>query len=192
MSPPYTFKCTCGQTQIKLSQEPVTVFCCHCHSCVASCKFVDAKGDAKTSGILEDNGGSACAVFSPSAVDFTSKPDAGLGAVIVGEKGKNARCYAKCCNTLIGFNIPKTMALNFNGMYNEDGSKYQPPDPIKNWMKKHAFDPSKVPEPSYSMGPFLVICSFMMNMLNPFGAKFEELPMQVDEKEYEVVPITWE
>ena len=190
-----TFKCACGGVQAKLQGEPFAIFNCHCHSCVASARFIDAKhtDDKKgTSGIRDK--GSGMALYKPNKVEFTTPITADtFAACKVGDKGKNGRSYTKCCHTQAIFCISKFIAFNSNCLFNDDGSLYQPEKPIQNTMKDFAFEPSEVPEPKSNMiPPMSLLLPMMGTMMNPFGPKVKDKNLFANLETAEVVPITWE
>lgn len=186
------FKCACGQTQANITGTPFALSNCFCHSCVASCRFIDAKADGKGTSQLSKDGGASIAFFGPTQVKFVSKPAAGFGGVKVGEKGKAARGYSKCCNSSVFFNHPKFFTLNLNCIYNDDGSKYVPENPVENYQRKFAFDPSSVPEPAHDTVPLGDMWTILKRMFIPWGPKITDKDLFYDTKKAEVVPITWE
>ena len=115
--------------------------------------------------------------------------------VKVGEKGKMARSYCKKCGTVLG-GIALNMAfLNHNAVFNQDGTPHVPSNAVLNIMKKHAFDPDKVPEPSAETLPISGMIGLIPLMLG-FGGKVapkdSALYAGKDLSNVEVVPITWE
>jgi hypothetical protein len=54
----FTWTCACGAFAAKMHGPPVFNFNCHCHSCVAPARHIDAKYTASTSA-LDPNGGVA-------------------------------------------------------------------------------------------------------------------------------------
>ncbi|CAB9514694.1 expressed unknown protein [Seminavis robusta] len=205
------FKCKCESVQFELSGEPLLDGNCHCHSCVACCRYVDEKHNkgGGTTGIV--NHGAAFTFFKPdqlvkyTVADSVKREDNNnngvLGAVKVGDSGKNMRLFTTCCGTMVGFALPKMIGLNRNCITvvndnDNNNDPYQPADPIMNWRKNDAFDPSIVPEPSHKMVPISTMFSFMMPMMNPFGPKFD--PKDENQKMFfpeldkaEIVEITW-
>lgn len=187
---------------MKLTGEPIVVPNCHCHSCVAASKFIDEKhGDHKDhiSGI--DQGGSAGAMFKPNQVEAITELSPELfGCVKVGPKGKSVRKYVKCCGTQFGVAHPAFWGLNRNAMFenNDDEgttTKYVPAQAPVNGMKKYAFDPDSVPEPSVNMAKAGDMFKFMGLMLNPFGQRINKdvlATVTLDDDVAEEVPITWE
>ena len=184
----------------------MTTLSCHCHSCVASARFIDDKQLGGTS-IIKDHGvhqvvymANDIEFSSPNLSDTTSMDL--VGFVKVGPLGKVLRVYTKCCGTAIGHLEPKFAFLNANCIFEADGSKWLAPNVIPNIMASHAFDKEVIPEPKYGMAPFSLIVQFLPvfgALLNPFATKF---PTSHDalfcdkklmpEDKVEVVPVTWE
>mmetsp|Transcript_20423 Transcript_20423/g.33830 ORF Transcript_20423/g.33830 Transcript_20423/m.33830 type:complete len:214 (+) Transcript_20423:165-806(+) len=209
-------KCACGQTEAKVTGEPFGMINCCCHCCVASAKFVADKNTAAktngTSGLTSDGTGNAIVLYKPNQLgEFTKKPEAGIGALQVGDKGSPHRFYAKCCNTYLTGAHSTFLGLNPNALYIEDGdknsTKYNPTlaptlghikgtANVPNVMRKFAFDPAAVPEPAFSIMPATVATlGQVSHMLNLFGPKLKPesgLTVQAGDPSIEVVPITWE
>lgn len=59
-------------------------------------------------------------------------------------------------------------------------------------MKKCAFDPEKVPEPSFSMIRFSDVFGLLKVLFNPCAPKVTDKDLILDPKDADVVPITWE
>ena len=209
------FKCQCGNVRFALDGDPVLNCNCHCHSCVACCRYVGDKSDdgGKDRSGLSEEGGAALSFFRadqvgsllPAASSSSLKE---LGCIKVGEGGKNLRLYTPCCYTMVGFAVPKCIGLNRNAIYyyNEttttpkDGvaefhhKPYQPPLPILNGRKRDAFDPSAVPDPSHSMYPLGFLFSLVKTGFNPFAAGFQNEQSTMffpPISNAEVVDITW-
>lgn len=185
-----SFKCKCGAIQFELTGDPVLNCNCHCHSCVATCRYIDEKKGG-TSGIKDH--GVAFSFFKPDQIGKLPDSLKELGAVKVGDNGKNLRLFAQCCGTSLGFANPKLIGLNRNAIYENDGKEYQPSDPVINGRKKDAFDQSIVPEPSHNMYPISFLLKMIGPMLNPFGPKFGEdgKVFFPDLAKAETVEITW-
>eukprot|EP01082_Thalassiosira_pseudonana_P014024 g11788.t1 g11788 contig6:592701-593303(+) len=197
-----TFKCKCGAVEAKIQGAPIGMTNCHCHSCVASAKFVDAKGDG-TSQLLEakegEDQGAAIALFKGNIVDFVTdlKTDGAkskIGFCKVGEKAKFARSFCTGCNTMLGSFLPKGCIVNRNLLTNEDGTPFQPENKIVHIMKKYAFEPEKVPEPSSNMVPIGMVFTTFIPLIAWGGKKVLENKALYceDLATAEVVPITWE
>ena len=148
-----------------------------------------------SSGIV--NGAAAGGFFRPDALLAVSDGELNLGCLRVGPKGKSVRKYAKCCGTQVGVVEKAFIALGLNSLYTnkECTDKYIPREPVVNVMKKYAFDPEKVPEPSHSVAPLLGILKFLAVLINPFGPSTKQEILDkfaVNHTEAEEVPITWE
>jgi len=102
----------------------------------------------------------------------------------------------KCCGTQFGTVMPGFWGLNRNALYTDKEGKIQyiPKKQITNAMRRYAFDPEEVPEPSYSIGPMKTIFGLIVAVINPFGQRTDKEVMKrldVDVSEVEEVPITW-
>ena len=144
------FKCQCGAVQADLQGAPSDDRTCHCHSCVAAAKFVEAKPDFKGISALTNTGGVTFTLYKGSKINFTTDVTSDearekiFGYVKVGSDGKQHRTYCRNCGTMLGWLRPGFVGLNRNCITLEDGTAYEPPGTVLNIMKKHAFDPSTV------------------------------------------------
>lgn len=198
--PKLIFKCKCGAVQAEVKGKPKTDCNCHCHSCVASAQFVESKPAFDGITALTSEGGFAYSLVKGNSINFTSdilseEARKNIDYVKVGEKGKMARTYCKGCNTVLGGFEPNFVFLNRNALFNEHGTPYKPSEPVLNIMKKHAFDPAKVPEPSASTFPFLGMLGFIP-LLMGFGGKVapKDSALYASKDMFskiEAVPITW-
>lgn len=66
------FKCQCGAVQADLQGAPSDDRTCHCHSCVAAAKFVEAKPDFKGISALTNTGGVTFTLYKGSKINFTT------------------------------------------------------------------------------------------------------------------------
>ncbi|KAL7554292.1 LOW QUALITY PROTEIN: hypothetical protein ACHAWF_017938 [Thalassiosira exigua] len=197
--PKLIFKCKCGAIQAEIKGKPKADENCHCHSCVASAQFVESKPAYDGISMLTSEGGVAFSLVKGNIINFTSdilSEEARKNIDFVGEKGKLARTYCKGCGTMIGGFKSNFAFLNRRAVFNEDGTPYEPSGPVLNIMKKHAFDPVKVPEPSANTFPFSGILGFIPLLLG-FGGKVapndSALYCSKDMmSKIEAVPITWE
>ncbi|KAL3907149.1 MAG: hypothetical protein SGILL_008989, partial [Bacillariaceae sp.] len=199
-SPTLYWKCGCGKLQLKIHGEPWSTAVCHCHSCVATCRFIDEKyADVKdhVSGLLE--GGSFGGFFKPNQITLLSEdlddfPE--LGITKVGPKGKAVRKYVKCCGTRVGAVAKPFWCLNGNCLY-EDAAhtkKYAPSRSILHCQKNNSFDPEKVPPQAYGLAPISEILYLLGVLINPFGPSTDPSTLEkfdVDAETADVVPITW-
>ena len=200
------WRCGCGKIQLELTTKPWLVTNCHCHSCVAPSRYLDEKYTTQTQHVSAiSDGGAALAFFHPNDIKFataTSKDDdeplVFLSCLKVGEDGKPVRKYCKSCGTLFGIVKSQLCAVNRISLYmdKEGTQRYKPQSTsITNTMKKYAFDPDKVPEPSYYMAPLSICLKFVNAYFNPFGQRADEellKKFEVDDSAATVVPITWE
>merc|ERR1719183_682681 len=192
------WRCGCGKVELEISGEPWSVGNCHCHSCVASSRFLDEKYQGEknhTSAIA--SGGSSGAFFNPNDVKILTEELPPMGCLKVGKDGKAVRKYCKCCGTQFGTVMPGFWGLNRNALYtDEEGKeKWIPKKQITNSMMRFSFNPEEVPEPSYSIGPMKTIFGLIVAVINPFGQRTDKEVMKkfdVEASEVEEVPITWE
>lgn len=191
------WECGCGQAQLKLTTEPWNYSCCHCHSCVASTRFIDEKFKDTENHVTGLS--AAGAFFLPNQVELLTPMESfpSLGCVKVGPNGKAVRLYLQCCGTQLGVVHKAFWALNANCLYaDEQGTQpYAPKEPKHHMMKKFAFDPEQVPEPNHSTAPLGVILKFVGILVNPFGPTTGKDLLEkfsVDPSSAEEVPITWE
>lgn len=193
------WKCGCGKVKLELSAQPWNVGNCHCHSCVASARFLDQKyNDDKNhvSQIDSGSGGASGAWFMPNEVTVLTK-DSELGVLKVGPKGKAVRKYAKCCGSQVGVVHKAFWGLSLTMLYEDGGctKKYVHGEPLANAMAKFAFEPDKIPEPKYSLGPLRTVFKLLYVVVNPFGPSTEKETLDhfdVDPEKADEVPITWE
>lgn len=184
--------------EIGARRYPFNTGCCHCHSCVASAKYLDDKyKDEPTHSSMLVGGGTALAFFMPNALETVTEGDLDVGCLKVGAKGKAGRLYVKCCGTQLGVVQKAFFTLALNSLYvNEEcTNKYTPQTPLVHFMKRYAFDPEKVPEPSYSIAPLGGTLKFLSVLINPFGPSTKKEiseKFEFDPAETEEVPITWE
>ena len=202
-------KCKCGKCQIRLSGEPLGNWNCHCHSCTAASRFITEKHPEGTTQLsdITNNTGSAMSVYNLKDTIFVdgSPQDDNFGYIKVGENGKVVRSYTKCCGTQAftsGMPIPLSYRhFNRNCIYNEDGTKYIPKDPVPNLMLSYAFvDPSVVSEtPKYNYIPLSLLGVVVPNMIKTMlgladmGKMADEPSMFFKSEDVdEIVPINWE
>eukprot|EP00339_Tiarina_fusa_P019216 CAMPEP_0117046898 /NCGR_PEP_ID=MMETSP0472-20121206/32420_1 /TAXON_ID=693140 ORGANISM="Tiarina fusus, Strain LIS" /NCGR_SAMPLE_ID=MMETSP0472 /ASSEMBLY_ACC=CAM_ASM_000603 /LENGTH=201 /DNA_ID=CAMNT_0004759411 /DNA_START=48 /DNA_END=653 /DNA_ORIENTATION=- len=192
------WKCGCGKTKLKLKGEPFLVANCCCHSCVAAARFLDEKHSSvkdHTSGLID--GLAPFSFFKPNQVELDTELSPELfGCVKVGPKGKPQRQYVKCCGTQFGSAMSACWGLNRNAVFEQDGeTKFVPAATPVNIMKKYAFNPEDIPEPSSNMMPFGDMFKVMSIMMNPFGPSVDKAVLQkvtADPTSAEEVPVTWE
>lgn len=198
-----TWQCKCGEVKFKLKGEPRIAFNCHCHSCVACIRHVDAKGLPNTSA-LSDSGGAAKALWYLDNVDVTASYLEGkLNFIKVGDSGAVVRSYTKCCGTIVNTAGGATFGPGFrpfnrNCITNSDGSAFSLPD-VVNVQAANAFNPEQVPPPkangydcqiitAFAGGIFLMKTGISTGAASLLGAEaFFKDPNSVTE----VVPITW-
>jgi hypothetical protein len=192
----YVWVCMCGAFKAKLKAPPVFEGNCHCHSCVAPARYLDAKyPQTSKSGLV--NGGVGKAFFRLEDIEL---PEGGLAYLKVGENGENIRSYTTCCGTLFntaGGKIFPIAArpLTRNNIQNSDSSPYVSPEAPTNTFTKYAYDDYTLPEPHFEgLGP-VVSAAFAAQDPQPddaAGAKYDPRWFKVGAKVNEVVPITWD
>ena len=201
-----TFKCGCGELKFTLHGSPWLDANCHCHSCVASSRFIHENHGKEKNGTIaiESNGGSVFSMYRLAKVDFPDDvdPRENLGCVKVGDKGKMLRYYTKCCGTQV-FTVTEMgtdPGFNRNAIYEgnlDDETKYIPTKTPINIMTKYAFGPKEdIPDPKAEKASMGMIAKFLPKIIsssmgfgkgkNKFRARKEDL------ERAEVVPITWE
>ncbi|KAL3794988.1 hypothetical protein ACHAW5_002157 [Stephanodiscus triporus] len=192
-----TLKCKCQSFEATFDAPPRLTFNCHCHSCVAVVKGIEARdGFSGTSMKSDEAGGAAVAVFKSNNVTVTKVDGAKIGFMKVGEGGKVARPYCTECGTVL-FNVwaPKWCAVNRNAMTAADGSPFVPKGPVLNINAKSAFDKDKVPEPKHGSVTVGMLVKFIPLLTGLAGdgsnSKVTAL-MAEDLSKVESVPITWE
>eukprot|EP00579_Thalassiosira_antarctica_P020646 CAMPEP_0201966064 /NCGR_PEP_ID=MMETSP0904-20121228/11177_1 /ASSEMBLY_ACC=CAM_ASM_000553 /TAXON_ID=420261 /ORGANISM="Thalassiosira antarctica, Strain CCMP982" /LENGTH=142 /DNA_ID=CAMNT_0048513251 /DNA_START=65 /DNA_END=493 /DNA_ORIENTATION=+ len=137
------------------------------------------------------------ALFScPNDVTLLTE-DLPLGCLKVCPKGKAMRTYINCCGTQFGTVLKAFWGLNLNALYEdkEGAEKCIAEQPLHNAMKKFAFDPDQVTEPSSSIAPLgtiLQLVGVMTNLLGQSTNKEISEKLEVDPSTVEEVPITWE
>lgn len=182
---------------------------CHCHSCTSASRFITENHPEGTTQLsdITNNTGSAMSVYNLKDTIFVEgSPQDNFGYVKVGEKGKAVRSYTKCCGTQAftsGMPVPISYRhFNRNCIYNEDGTKYIPDDPVPNIMLSYAFvDPSVISAetPKYNYIPLSLLGLLVPDMiktmlgLSDMGKMANEPAMFFKPEDVdEIVPITWE
>lgn len=192
----YAWVCKCGAWKAQLKAPPVFVMNCHCHSCVAPARYLDAKyPETSKSGLVD--GGVGKAMFRLEDIELT---EGGLTYFKVGDKGENIRSYATCCGTLFnsagGKVFPASARpLTRNNIQNSDGSPYVSPETPTSGNTKHAFDDYTLPEGHFEGWSPALMSSFSGLMSSPpddaVRANFSKSWFKVGADVNEVVPITW-
>ena len=143
--PPPFWRCRCGSVKVEFSTAPRFCFDCHCQSCVACAEFCMTNIPSGTSA-LSECGGVKKALFHCG--DCTLPPDAHekLYWIRVTTEGRNYRSATKCCNTLMcTASLPIALRpFNRNGLYNFDGSRYEPAELLRGNCA-HAAEPASAP-----------------------------------------------
>ena len=193
-----TLKCKCGSFEATFDATPRITFNCHCHSCVAVIKSIEARdGFSGTSMKSDDEGGAAVAIFKSNNVTVTKVDGAKIGFMKVGDGGTKPRPYCTECGTVL-FNVwaPNWCAVNRNAMTAADGSPFVPTcTPVLNILCKHAFDKDKVPEPKHSSVPLGMLVKFLplITGLAGDGSNSKEKALIAEDiSKVESVPINWE
>jgi hypothetical protein len=193
-----TLKCKCGSFEATFDAPPRITFNCHCHSCVAVIKGIEARaGFSGTSMKSDEVGGAAVAIFKSNNVTVKKVDGAKIGFMKVGEDGRTPRPYCTECGTVL-FNVwaPTWCAANRNAMTVADGSPFEPKcTPVLNVNSKHAFNKGKVPKPKHNSLPLGMLVKFIP-LLTGFagdGSNSKEKALFAEDiSKVESVPITWE
>ncbi|KAL7483459.1 hypothetical protein ACHAWX_000181 [Stephanocyclus meneghinianus] len=196
--PSYTLKCKCGAFKATFDAAPHINFNCHCRSCVAACKAIEAKEGFDGISIRCDNsGGVAVAIFKSNNV-FIKEADASkIGFMKVGERGKWARSYCTECKTVLfnGF-FPNRCGANRNALTEtEGGEPFTPDDAVINILGNYAFDSERVPVPKHGAVPFGIMLKFIPLIVG-WGCDGrnanEKALIPEDMTKVEACTITWE
>lgn len=199
--PQLVFKCKCGAVQAEIKGKLYAESNCHCHSCVASAKFVESKRDFNGySALSNSNGGFAYVLVKGKDINFISdiiseEAHKKIDYVKVGKRGKLVRSYCKSCLTVLGAFEKNFAFLNRNCLFDQGVDPYKPSAPVINIMKKHAFEPDKVPEPAAATFPLsgiLPLLPIMWGFGGRVASKDSSIYAGKDLSKVEVVPITWE
>jgi hypothetical protein len=203
------WKCACEQIRFKLEGAPICTVNCHCHSCVASERYVRAKGGNGTSSFVDPGTNDGIAVagyYLSKVIPLTDMSASSLGFVQGGAAGKVVRTYTKCCNTMCvsggGSAYPVAFRpFNRNCIYNTDGTLYDAGKKVVNIQAKHSFHPRNVPAPRHSTLPFKEKVKVVGGMCaksrfcccpSGFGDNADELAFVKNPRDVtEIVPITW-
>jgi hypothetical protein len=194
--PEYIWVCMCGAFKAKLKAPPVFEMNCHCHSCVAPARYLDAKyPETSKSGLV--NGGIGKAMFRLEDIEL---PEGGLTYLKVGDNGEKIRSYTTCCGTLFNTSGGKRLTvaarpLTRNNIQNSDGSPYVSPETPTDVNTKYAFDDYTLPEPHFEGRSPAASAGF--SALAPLTddaarTKYDQSWFKVGVEVNEVVPITWE
>jgi hypothetical protein len=193
----YAWVCKCGAFKAQLKAPPVFDMNCHCHSCVAPARYLDAKyPETSKSGLV--NGGVGKSFFHLQDMELTKGE---LTYFKVGESGENIRSYTTCCGTL--FNSaggkqfsPAARPLTRNNIQNSDGSPYVSTETPTDVLTKHAYDDYTLPEGHFEGASPAVMAGFSGLVALPDDdaarAKYDQSWFKVGAEVNEVVPITWE
>jgi len=199
MTTEYVWVCACGAFKAKLKAPPVFEMNCHCHSCVAPGRYLDAKfPDTSQSGLV--HGGAGKSFFHLQDIELPQEGGAGLSFLKVGDDGENIRSYTTCCGTLFNTAGGKQFTraarpLTRNQIQNSDGTPFVSPETPTDVLTKHAFGDYALPEPHFEGMSPAVGAGF--SKLAPLSddadrAKFDPSWFKVGAEVSEVVPITWE
>jgi hypothetical protein len=191
----YAWVCMCGAFKAKLKAPPVFEMNCHCHSCVAPARYLDAKHpQTSKSGLV--NGGAGKAFFRLEDIEL---PEGGLTYLKVGENGEKIRSYTTCCGTLFntagGKQFPKAARpLTRNNIQNSDSSPYVSPETPTDVNTKYAYDDYTLPEPHFEGMSPATRAGFSALGPQPDDAecaKYDQSWFKGSAEVNEVVPITW-
>jgi hypothetical protein len=186
----------CGAFKAQLKTPPVFHMNCHCHSCVAPARYLDAKYPETSKSGLMVNGGVGKAMFHLEDIEL---PEGGLTYLKVGDNGEKIRSYTTCCGTLFntagGKGFPRAARpLTRNNIQNSDGSPYISLETPTDVNTKNAYDDYALPEHHFEGRSPAVVAGF--SALAPLPdeagcAKYDQSWFKVGAEVNEVVPITW-
>jgi hypothetical protein len=195
----YAWVCKCGAFKAQLKAPPVFDMNCHCHSCVAPARYLDAKyPETSKSGLI--NGGAVGKTFFH--LQDIELPEGGLAYLKVGDGGEKIRSYTTCCGTLFntsgGKCFPKAARpLTRNNIRNTDGSPYVSTETPTDVLTKYTYGDYTLPEGHFEGPSPAVMAGF--SRLAPLSkddtaahAKYHQSWFKVGAEVNEVVPITWE
>jgi hypothetical protein len=193
----YAWVCKCGAWKAQLKAPPVFDMNCHCHSCVAPARYLDAKyPETSKSGLV--NGGVGKTFFHLQDMELTQ---GGLSYFKVGDAGENIRSYTTCCGTLFNTAGGKQFSraarpLTRNNIQNSDGSPYVSTETPTDVLTKHAYEDYALPEGHFEGPSPAVMAGFSCLVPIPDDdaarAKYDQSWFKVGAEVNEVVPITWE
>jgi hypothetical protein len=191
----HTWVCKCGAFKAQLKAPPVFDMNCHCRSCVAPARYLDAKYPETSKSGLVDGGGVGKSIFHLKDIEL---PEGGLAYFKLGDDGENIRSYTTCCGTLFnstgGKQFPKdARPLTRNNIQNSDGSPYVSTETPTDVLTKFAFDDSTPPEGHFEgMSPAVMAAFPLLVSSDEASAKYNQSWFKVGAEVNEVVPITWE
>jgi hypothetical protein len=203
--PEYAWVCMCCAFQAKLKAPPVFEMNCHCHSCVAPARYLDAKyPETSKSGLV--NGGVGKAFFRLEDIELPKGGGGGgrgLTYLKVGDDGEKIRSYTTCCGTLFNssggkcFPVAARPLTRNNIIQKSDGSPYVSLETPTDVNTKYAYGDYTLPEPHFEGRSPAVSAGF--SALAPLlpdddaaRAKYDQSWFKVGAEVNEVVPITWE
>ena len=165
---PY-WRCRCGSMKVEFKEQPRYCFDCHCQSCVACASFCNDNIPSGTSALSECGGVKKAFFYCRDCVlpaDAANK----VYWIRVTAEGTNFRSSTKCCNTLMTTASLGPVAMrpfNRNGLYNFDGSRFEPPR-LYRGQCKYAAEPASIPEPrSDDMPPDFLTCLMTAAVMAP-------------------------
>ena len=196
----HILKCKCGSFEARFNCPPRITFDCHCHSCVAVIKAIEAKDgfDGISAKSDAESGGAAVAIYKSNSVTVEKIDGSKIGFMKVGPDGKTARPYCTECGTVL-FNVwaPNWCAANRNALTKGE-APYEPKKKPVGVNCKHAFDKSKIPDPKVDTIPAATLLKFiplLAGSVNPMcdGSNAKEKGLfPEDMSTVEFVNITWE
>ena len=146
-----TLKCKCDSFEATFEAPPCIIFNCHCHSCIAVIKGIEARAQFLGTSMNSDEvSGAAMAIFKSNNVTGTKVDGAKIRFMMVGEDGRVPCPYCTECGTML-FNVwaPIWCAANCNAMTVTNGSPFESKcTPLLNVNSKHVFNKGKVPSQS--------------------------------------------
>ena len=149
------WRCGCGEVRIRLEGEPLFELDCHCSACTPVARSLDAKSGGRGISAIVNKTGVAKSFYLLDRVKFLRGKEK-IGGVKLGVEGQNVRAHTTCCHTMVIGDSPVPFdfrPFNRNAIFNLDGSKYVPADPV--WGCKGGGNPwwDDVPEPKHPGDP---------------------------------------
>ncbi len=97
-------RCRCGQVALEAEGDPIVTTVCHCSSCQAAGRQLEALPGAES--ILNEDGGTPFVLFRKDRVRCL-KSDTLLGEHRLDPKSPTRRVVATCCNTAMFLDFSK-------------------------------------------------------------------------------------
>jgi len=131
--------CACGQVKMKVAGDPIVGAICHCDSCVAGAKLIEALPNAAQ--VRDEYGGCPYLTYRDDRFEITE--GAGLlKGVKLSDTAPTTRFYASCCNSGMYLkHHPGWWVSTYRYRYTGD----LPPSTMRNQVKPGTPVPSEPP-----------------------------------------------